>query len=36
MNKKDYKTYICEMVNDLEDIEVLKKIFNYIIKFFIR
>lgn len=36
MNSEDYKKYIIEMIEKIDKIEYLAKIFQYIHKYFIR
>lgn len=36
MNNEEFKQYIIEMVRKIDDQESLKRIFNYVHKFFIR
>ena len=36
MNSEEFKKYIIEMVQKIDDTESLKRIFNYVHKFFIR
>lgn len=36
MNKTKYKEYIIRMLDQIDDIDHLKRIYNYVHKFFIR
>lgn len=36
MKKEEYKKYIIEMVQKIENVEHLERIFNYVHRFFIR